>query len=78
MKRTDFLDALEDIRETYIYLQTKVEVCKEALDHDSESVSPFEKEKILDLLQSIKDKHTEIYTHASKMSESLAKIKNFA
>ena len=69
MDKQETYDILNDLYETYQYLLTKLEYTREFLDGASNPLVPFEKEKVLDVINSIAERHDEIQNDIAQIKE---------
>jgi hypothetical protein len=60
MDKQETYDILNDLHETYQYLMTKLDNTRELLDGASDPLVDFEKQKVMDVVESIIQRHDEI------------------
>lgn len=69
MDKQETYDLLNDLYETYQYLLTKLEHTREFLDGANNPLIPFEKEKVMDVIDSIAQRHDEIEKDIAQIKE---------
>lgn len=60
MDKQETYDILNDLYETYQYLLTKLSHTRDLLDNASDPLIDFEKQKVMDVVESITQRHEEI------------------
>jgi|GEM_PF-6045445 len=73
MDKQETYDILNDLFENYQYLLTKLGHTRDLLDGASDPLIDFEKQKVMDIVESISQRHEEIQKDVQQL-KALSKV----